>query len=120
MRISRVVIQNWRSVKDADFAPSDMTVLVGANNAGKTNILSAINFLLGDRWPIPGNLLDSDYFLGDRSRDIFIRLDFEDAPYRRIDFDTSRERYTLKAYDGRGHESRGFNNEERASVQSQR
>ena len=120
MRISRVVIQNWRSVKDADFAPSDMTVLVGANNAGKTNILSAINFLLGDRWPVPGNLLDSDYFLGDRRRDIFIQLDFENAPYRRIDFDTSRERYTLKAYDGRGHESRGFNNEERASVQSQR
>jgi putative ATP-dependent endonuclease of OLD family len=49
MLISHVVIQNWRSVKDTDFAPSDMTVLVGANNAGKTNILSAINFLLGDR-----------------------------------------------------------------------
>ena len=116
MRISRVVIQNWRSVKDADFAPSDMTVLVGANNAGKTNILSAINFLLGDRWPMPGNLQDSDYFLGDRRRDIFIQLDFEDAPYRRIDFDTSRERYTMKAYDGRGYEFRGFNNEERARL----
>jgi putative ATP-dependent endonuclease of OLD family len=116
MRISRVIIQNWRSVKDADFAPSDMTVLVGANNAGKTNILSAINFLLGDRWPMPGNLLDSDYFLGDRSRDIFIQLDFENAPYQRIDFDTSRERYTLKAYDGRGYEFRGFNNEERARL----
>ena len=116
MRISRVVIQNWRSVKDADFAPCDMTVLVGANNAGKTNILSAINFLLGDRWPMPGNLLDSDYFLGDRRRDIFIQLDFEDAPYRRIDFDTSRERYTMKAYDGRGYEFRGFNNDERARL----
>jgi putative ATP-dependent endonuclease of OLD family len=61
MKITRVIIQNWRSVKDADFAPSDMTVLVGANNAGKSNILSAINFLLGDRWPMPDNLLDSDY-----------------------------------------------------------
>jgi putative ATP-dependent endonuclease of OLD family len=116
MKISRVQIQNWRSVKDADFAPSDMTVLVGANNAGKTNILSAINFLLGDRWPMPGNLLDSDFFLGDRQRDILIRLDFQDAPYLRIDFDTSRERYTMKAYDSRGYEVRGFNNDERARL----
>ncbi len=36
MRISRVIIRNWRSVKDADFEPADMTILVGANNAGKT------------------------------------------------------------------------------------
>ena len=116
MKITRVIIQNWRSVKDADFAPSDMTVLVGANNAGKTNILSAINFLLGDRWPMPANLLDSDYYLNDRQRDIFIQLDFEDAPYRTIDFDTSREKYTMRAYDGNGKQVYGFNNEERGRL----
>ena len=116
MKITRVIIQNWRSVKDADFAPSDMTVLVGANNAGKTNILSAINFLLGDRWPMPANLLDSDYYLNDRQRDIFIQLDFEEAPYRTIDFDTSREKYTLRAYDRNGKQVYGFNNEERGRL----
>lgn len=116
MKITRVIIQNWRSVKDADFAPSDMTVLVGANNAGKTNILSAINFLLGDRWPMPANLLDSDYYLNDRQRDIFIQLDFEDAPYRTINFDTSREKYTMRAYDENRNQVYRFNNEERGRL----
>lgn len=117
MRISRVIIRNWRSVKDADFEPADMTILIGANNAGKTNILSAINFLMGDRWPAPANLLDSDYYLGDRSREIFIQLDFEDAPYSRLDFDTSRERYVFQAYDARGLPVRaGFNNEQRGRL----
>ena len=80
MRISRAIIENWRSVKYADFEPTDMTILVGANNSGKTNILSAINFLIGDRYPIPANLLDTDYYLSDRERDIHIQLDFDDAP----------------------------------------
>lgn len=68
MRIRRVRIANWRSIKYADFHPSDMTVLVGANNAGKTNILSAINFLIGDRWPMPGNLEGRDFYKSDRNR----------------------------------------------------
>lgn len=93
-----------------------MTILVGANNAGKTNILSAINFLMGDRWPMPGNLLDSDFYLSDRQREIFIQLDFEDAPYSRLDFDTSRSAYTMQAYDNRGVLVRGFNNEQRATL----
>jgi putative ATP-dependent endonuclease of the OLD family len=41
MKITRIIIRNWRSVTDADFEPADMTILVGANNAGKSNILSA-------------------------------------------------------------------------------
>ncbi|MCW3476264.1 ATP-dependent nuclease [Limobrevibacterium gyesilva] len=117
MRISRVIIRNWRSVKDADFEPADMTILVGANNAGKTNILSAINFLMGDRWPMPGNLLDSDFYLSDRRREIFIQPDFEDAPYSRLVFDTSRERYVFQAYDRHGQAVRGgFDNDERARL----
>lgn len=116
MKITRVIIRNWRSVKDADFEPADMTILVGANNAGKTNILSAINFLMGDRWPMPANLLDSDFYLSDRRREIFIQLDFDDAPYSRLDFDTSRSSYTMQAYDRRGIVVRGFNNEQRATL----
>jgi putative ATP-dependent endonuclease of OLD family len=116
MKISRVIIRNWRSVKDADFKPSDMTILVGANNAGKTNILSAINFLMGDRWPMPGNLLDSDFYLSDRRREIFIQLDFDDAPYSRLSFDTSRSSYTMQAYDRHGTLVRGFTNEQRATL----
>lgn len=35
MRITRVQIYNWRSIKGIDFYPSDVTVLVIPNNAGK-------------------------------------------------------------------------------------
>ena len=116
MKITQVIIKNWRSIKYVDFKTDAMNIFVGANNAGKTNIMSAINFLLGDRYPMPANLLDSDYFLCDKQRDIFIQIDFESEEYSRIDFDTSREKYALKAYGKDGRQSYGFNNEHRASL----
>jgi putative ATP-dependent endonuclease of the OLD family len=117
MRISRIIIENWRSAKTVDFSPADLTVLVGANNAGKSNILSAVNFPIGDRWPIPGNLLDSDFFMSDRNRRLRIQLNFADAPYSCLDFDTGRTQYTLQAYDNHGElVRRGFDNDQRTRL----
>jgi hypothetical protein len=93
-----------------------MTVLIGPNNAGKTNILSALNLLIGERRPMPGNLADADFYQGDRTRPIYIRLDFKDAPYGRLEFDTGAAQYNLKAYDHAGNQVRGFNNDNRAQL----
>ena len=43
--ISTVHIKNYRSISDHQFPLSDFTALVGYNNAGKTNILEAVNWL---------------------------------------------------------------------------
>ncbi len=45
-RIGRVVIKNFRSCESVDLVLSDLTPLVGQNNAGKTTILKAIKVLL--------------------------------------------------------------------------
>jgi putative ATP-dependent endonuclease of OLD family len=44
MRIAKVTINNFRSVKSAVFEPSVFNVLVGQNNHGKTNIFEAISW----------------------------------------------------------------------------
>lgn len=44
MNINKIRIQNYKSIKDIEFDLKDVNLLVGANNAGKTNILEAINF----------------------------------------------------------------------------
>lgn len=56
-QISIVRIENFRSIVNAEFSLSAATALVGYNNAGKTNILRAINWLIskhrlgkGDFW----------------------------------------------------------------------
>jgi len=49
--IKRIVIENYRSIKQMEFVPNKFCALVGENNVGKSNILSAINLVLGERWP---------------------------------------------------------------------
>jgi putative ATP-dependent endonuclease of OLD family len=45
-RLSQIKITNYKSIIDEIFDLSDYTALVGYNNAGKSNILSAIKWLL--------------------------------------------------------------------------
>lgn len=44
MKISKIHIENFRSIKTADIEASDFNVFVGRNNHGKTNIFDAIEW----------------------------------------------------------------------------
>lgn len=45
MLIDRVRVQGYRSLRDAEFRPGALTCLVGANGAGKSNLIAAFDFL---------------------------------------------------------------------------
>lgn len=44
--ISKINVENFKSIKNQEFELSDFTPLVGYNNAGKSNILEAIKWVL--------------------------------------------------------------------------
>ena len=48
MKLREVTIHNIRSVKDVKFNLSDYSMLVGENNAGKTNIMVALRLFYED------------------------------------------------------------------------
>ncbi len=50
MRITRLRIKNFRSIKDLDLELTETTVFVGPNNCGKTAILEALRISLTRRW----------------------------------------------------------------------
>jgi putative ATP-dependent endonuclease of OLD family len=80
MKITHVQIRNYRSIKQLDLTPGDLTALVGPNDAGKTNILSALHFLLGDRWPTSNGLDDKDFFQKRRDDGLLIKVWFGANP----------------------------------------
>ncbi len=45
MKITRLQIENYKSLKSIDFAPADFSVLVGPNGSGKSNFVDALDFL---------------------------------------------------------------------------
>jgi predicted ATP-dependent endonuclease of OLD family len=78
MKIKRVLVENFRSIKSLELFPSNICALVGENNAGKTNILAALDFLLGETYPSRRGLEKSDYYNQDTNCPIHIEVEFED------------------------------------------
>lgn len=51
MYISKLIIKNYKSIKDETFIfNKGINILVGKNNAGKSNIVSALNEILADKY----------------------------------------------------------------------
>jgi putative ATP-dependent endonuclease of OLD family len=75
MKITKVKIENYRSIKSLELRPKELCAIVGENNVGKSNIFSALNFILGPTFPTEKGLNNDDFFLRDTNRKIKIEVD---------------------------------------------
>lgn len=99
-RITYLEISGFRSVHDEvgiRIPPGKPLVLIGENNAGKSNIVRALDHLLGDRWP--GSWAPEDHDFHERNTNHSIRIsgDVVGVSYGGVDVD----RFLLTSADGR-------------------
>ncbi len=95
MYLSRLYIENYRSIQKIDlkFEPGK-NVIVGRNNSGKSNILKAIDLVLGEYSPTYNkteNVTENDFHCGNFSDPIFIwcelnRTILPNSTIKEIDF----------------------------------
>ena len=80
MRIRRLWISNFRGVRELDWKLPDqqLVALVGPGDSGKTTILDALHYLLGDRWNIP--FADTDFFRSEVENHIAVKALLTDLP----------------------------------------
>ena len=71
MRITRLHIENFRSIKYVDISPSEFNIFVGQNNHGKTNLFEAIEWFYSGAGDV-GQIV----FLRDASLDVLVELEF--------------------------------------------
>lgn len=102
MKLKHVVIKNFRSIRrlEFNFPDSNLLVLVGANNAGKSNIIRAVNNILGPDWWNNERLESYDYYARDRQNEIFISLTFDTGENVRFEWDEEKGEYRLFLYEG--------------------
>ena len=60
--LRKLTISNYRSIRSLYCDFREFNVFFGVNNAGKTNIMNAINLVLGESWPTPNSFEDKDFF----------------------------------------------------------
>lgn len=76
MHISKVFISNYKSFRpegESLYFYSKKTALIGKNNSGKTNLLSALSLLFGYKNPRYITLNESDYY--NSAEPVFIRIE---------------------------------------------
>ena len=79
MIIRNLRIDNFRGIKKFNWSiPADkkLICIIGAGDSGKTTVLDALDWLLGDRWNLPISF--SDY--NDESKPIVITALLTDLP----------------------------------------
>ncbi len=74
MKIKHITIKNFRSIKQLDFDIPQVCALVGPNNAGKSNILKAIQKVLGKDWLAVSTFDLDDIHARDPELDISISI----------------------------------------------
>ncbi len=69
-RMNKLIVQNYRSIKDPveiTFSDGLPLILVGENNSGKSNLVRAIDLVLGESWPNTYQLEDHEFYNRDKS-----------------------------------------------------
>ncbi|MFH0854789.1 MAG: AAA family ATPase [bacterium] len=76
MYLSRLYIKNYKSIQETDISfEKGKNIIVGRNNSGKSNIVSAIDLLLGENsptWNKSENITEHHFFKGKTEQPIFI------------------------------------------------
>ncbi|EPJ45124.1 MAG: ATP-dependent OLD family endonuclease [Osedax symbiont Rs1] len=107
MKIEKIKVNNWRSIKDQELVAQDLMVIIGQNNHGKSNLLSSILFFFGEV-----KQQDLDFYHG--SNELFVELQFEglddDDKITFKKYLTSEEKIVVRksAYLGGSFEYRGY------------
>lgn len=73
--INRIYIKNFRSIKEITIEPKNLCALIGPNSCGKTNILKAIDLVLGEGWTTKAKV--ARQLFNDSAQPIIIEISFD-------------------------------------------
>lgn len=98
MLLKKVRIKNFKSIKNLefDFPESNILVLVGENNSGKSNIIRAIDAICGEAWYGREKLTDHDHYLRRKENKIHIDLYFDNG--RSVNFCPTWDDWGIKYF----------------------
>jgi len=94
MKIKKITLHNFRSIKEQTFNLNDYSLLVGANNSGKTNVIDALRIFYEkgkfDKEDLP------KFGTDDQESWIEIEFDLTDDEFANLKDEYKRESNTLK------------------------
>ena len=92
MYLSKLYIKNYKSINETEinFTPGK-NIIVGRNNSGKSNVISALDLVLGENsptWEKSTNILDNHFHKGNTDNPIFIGCELTKCDKEVFNFDS--------------------------------
>lgn len=75
MLITKIEIQNFRSIKELTIEPHSLCALIGPNSVGKTNVLRALDLVIGEGWTTKAKVARELFH--DTAKPIIIQVSFD-------------------------------------------
>jgi len=75
--IKNLIIKNFKSIEEVNIKLGSINAFVGPNNSGKSNIMDALNLIIGEVYPSSRSFSDKDFHNYDKSRPIEIKVIFD-------------------------------------------
>ena len=75
--IKKVKIQNFRSIKNLEIELNKINAFIGANNVGKSNIMKALDLIVGETYPTIKSFDDNDFYKYNKVNPILIQVSFD-------------------------------------------
>jgi len=73
MKISKIMVENYRSIQRVEVLPNKFSIFVGQNNHGKTNFFEAIEWFYNAK-----STKDDEHFKRDTNNIVNVEIFFED------------------------------------------
>jgi len=75
--IEELIIENFRSIESLNLRFGKINAFIGPNNAGKSNIMKALNLVLGESYPSVRSFNEKDFYNYNKSAPIKIEVRFD-------------------------------------------
>lgn len=123
-KISKITIDQYRSIKHVEISISDKTplIIMGENNAGKSNIVKAIDLVLGESHPRYYEPEENEFYFRDPGKRITIRIDFSEnlGRFQAVEWiydpSNNEDPVSFVGVDEYGSENKYIKNEERSEL----
>jgi putative ATP-dependent endonuclease of OLD family len=123
-KISKITVDQYRSVKHAEIAFEENAplLIMGENNAGKSNLIKAIELVLGEFYPKNHEPEENEFYFRDPSKRITIQIDFSENLGRFqtlkwiYDPSNSEEPVSFVGIDEYGNENKYIKSDERSEL----
>lgn len=76
--ISKIYIENYRSIERLTMCPQKLCAIIGPNSSGKTNVLKALDTMLGEIYPTERAFSKDDFYKRDVNKIITIQIWFSE------------------------------------------